>query len=312
MHRADRAALAEKSLRGQDGFEKFYGNIYGERWQRLRTALLAETKPVAFYAGGSEKYFLDVASITAASTLPLENATDVLDMCAAPGGKTLVLASRMKSDAHLTSNDRAMPRVRRLEQTCDSCLPPEVRARVSVTCSDAAKLCKTQNECYDAILLDAPCSSERHVLKDAKELAKWSPARIRQVATLQWSLLSCAFRLLKSGGFLLYSTCAICDDENDKMISRLLERFPTAKLSNEIAASEKNLRFADAHALANESASADASALADASPIANSSAYSGLLPLADKTRFGNIILPDASDGAGPIYFSLIKKAALDK
>lgn len=276
MHRADRAALAEKSLRGEDGFEKYYGNIYGERWQQLRAALLADAHHVAFDAGGAQKYFLDAASVAAARALPLENAADILDMCAAPGGKTLVIASRMKKEARLTSNDRAMPRVRRLTETCDSCLSPEVRARVTVTCADAAKLCKAQGECYDAILLDAPCSSERHVLKDARELAKWSPARIRQVTTLQWSLLSCAFRLLRRGGFLLYSTCAVCDDENDKMISRLLSRFSDAQLAD---AAGKN------------------------------TGHGEYILRADKTPLGNIILPDVCDGAGPIYFSVVKKIA---
>lgn len=230
MHRAERDALLEKTLRGKEGFEKYYGDIYGERWQRLRTALLADTNPVPYDAGGAEKYFMDAASIKAASELPLEKAENILDMCAAPGGKTLVLASRMKNDARLTANDRAVPRVRRLEKTCDDCLSPEVRRRVSVTCSDAAKLCRTQGECYDAILLDAPCSSERHVLKDMKELSKWSPSRIRQVTTLQWSLLSCAFRLLARHGFLVYSTCAINENENEKIIERLVSRFSGVRL----------------------------------------------------------------------------------
>lgn len=276
MHRAERAALAENSLRGEAGFEKYYSEIYGERWQVLRTALLQNTNPISFDAGGKEKYFLDAASVVAASSLPLENAENILDMCAAPGGKTLVLASRMKSDARLTSNDRAVPRVNRLTETCNSCLPDEARKRVTVTCSDAAKMCKKHSECYDAILLDAPCSSERHVLQDEKELAKWSPARIRQVTTLQWSLLSSAYRLLKNGGFILYSTCAINESENDKMIERLLSKFDGVQIRNDLA-NECNC------VLGNE------------------------FPKAVSTKYGNIILPDVSGGAGPIYFSLVCK-----
>lgn len=276
MHRAERAALAENSLRGEAGFEKYYSEIYGERWQALRTALLQNTNPISFDAGGKEKYFLDAASVVAASSLPLENAENILDMCAAPGGKTLVLASRMKSDARLTSNDRAVPRVNRLTETCNSCLPEETRKRVTVTCSDAAKMCKKQSECYDAILLDAPCSSERHVLQDEKELAKWSPARIRQVTTLQWSLLSSAYRLLKNGGFILYSTCAINEGENDKMIERLLSKFDGVRIRND---------------LANEC----------------NSVLGNDFPKAVSTKYGNIILPDVSGGAGPIYFSLVCK-----
>lgn len=274
MHRTERAALSQKKLRGETGFDKFYSGIYGDRWQGLKAALLREANPVRFDAGGEEPYFLDAASLAAASFLPLDEAEKIIDMCAAPGGKTVVLASRMKATAALVANDRSASRVKRLAETCKNCLAPETAERVSVTCCDSAKLCRTQGECYDAILLDAPCSSERHVLCDAKELAKWSEARIRQVTTLQWALLSCAFRLLRRGGFLLYSTCAINQSENDEMLQKLLARFPNSAF------------------LANEKGNNDA----------------GNFDLAaEKTKCGQLVLPDTHSGAGPLYFSLVQK-----
>jgi 16S rRNA (cytosine1407-C5)-methyltransferase len=78
---------------------------------------------------------------------------------------------------------------------------------------------------FDAILVDAPCSSERHVIQNPRALAEWTTARPRSLSGRQWSLLSAAFLLLKSGGSLVYSTCAITPEENDIPVNRLLEKY---------------------------------------------------------------------------------------
>ncbi|MCF0241989.1 MAG: RsmB/NOP family class I SAM-dependent RNA methyltransferase, partial [Treponema sp.] len=154
----------KEKLIGKDAFEKYYSEIYGKRWEALKASFLLESDYVEFkMEGAAESYFLDSASVLAASCLPLENATDILDLCAAPGGKTLVLASRMNSNAHLSSNERSPERKHRLSTVVQNCLPPEISERVKTSCSDGATWCTRQTECFDAILLDAPCSSERHV-----------------------------------------------------------------------------------------------------------------------------------------------------
>ena len=107
---------------------------------------------------------MDKASIIASASLPLDGAESILDMCAAPGGKTLVLASLMPNECHLLANDRSGDRVNRLKKVLDDSLPPNKRNRIDVCCKDAAAMCRANNECFDRILLDAPCSSERHVL----------------------------------------------------------------------------------------------------------------------------------------------------
>jgi 16S rRNA C967 or C1407 C5-methylase (RsmB/RsmF family) len=206
-------------------------------------------------------------------------------MCAAPGGKTIVIASRMDEAAELLSNERSFERRMRLQKSCDSCLPPQIRERVRVINKDGATLCLSNDniEFFDAILLDAPCSSERHVLGDKKYLAEWSPARIKTLAMAQWSLVSSAWRMLKKGGYLLYSTCALNETENDGIIEKLLKKFPDAQIV------EPNLP--------DNPDSAD-----------NIMRFAADLPEYEKTRFGSHILPDAACGAGPIFFSLLKKA----
>ena len=271
-------------LAGAQGFEKFYSDLYGQRWQSLKQAFAAPSDSVEYHVPGSQKsYFLDSASILAALCLPLENATDILDLCAAPGGKTLVLASRMSPDAHLSSNERSPQRKHRLATVVEECLPPEISERITVSCSDGSTWCTRQTECFDSILLDAPCSSERHVIADPKYLSQWSPSRIKTVTTEQWALLSSAYRLLRRGGYLLYSTCALAPQENDLMMERLIKKFQKGE--------EGGFCFTEP--------------APDACRISACADFT--LPVFEKTEYGYQILPDTAGGAGPIYFSLVKK-----
>lgn len=276
----------KKKLQGASGFDEYYSSIYGERWSSLKESFSKESQSVEWKVPGSQKsYFLDSASVLAAVSLPLENSKNILDLCAAPGGKTVVIASRMPSDAVLSSNERSPDRKHRLSVVVQTCLPPEINKNVKVSCSDGSTWCTRQTECFDTILLDAPCSSERHVYNDSKYLNQWSLSRIKTVTTEQWALLSCAFRLLAPGGTLLYSTCALCPQENDEMIRRLIKKFNKEKETFTFL--EPNLQ------------NIDLSTFSDVK-----------LPEFERTEFGYQILPDKSNGAGPIYFCLIKKQIL--
>lgn len=274
----------KEKLFGADGFEKYYCELYGERWQVLKDSFAGEGSSVEYHVTGAEKsYFLDSASVLAALSLPLENATDLLDLCAAPGGKTLVLASRMSAEAKLSSNERSPERKHRLSTVVQTCLPSEISERVITSCSDGATWCTRQNECFDRILLDAPCSSERHVIADPKYLNNWSPSRIKTVTTEQWALLSSAYRLLRTEGILLYSTCALCTQENDEMIERLYKKFNKDGTAFSLLEPEPHLEEISAFVQKLE------------------------LPGFEKTKYGYMIMPDKQNGAGPIYFSIIRK-----
>ncbi len=274
----------KKTLHGAEAFEQYYSALYGDRWAGLKESLLKESEPVPLNAGGERTYYLDAASIKAAVSLPLKGAKNILDMCAAPGGKTLVLARVMDCDASLVSNERSFERKQRLFKVCDEHLPSDVRERVCVTCGDGAVLCQKAGLSYDRILLDAPCSSERHVLCDEKYLGQWSPARIKTLSIAQWALLSSAFRLLNQGGFLLYSTCALSTSENDDVIEKLLKKFK------------------DSVSIQNPSDYIDEKEILSDTKLSDC-----VLPEAEKTKYGFHILPDAQKGAGPIYYCLIKK-----
>lgn len=274
----------KEKLFGAEGFEQYYGQLYGDRWQALKESFAGEGSAVEYKIPGSQQsYFLDSASVLAALCLPLENAENLLDLCAAPGGKTLVLASRMPQDAKLSSNERSPERKHRLATVVQTCLPAEISERVITSCSDGATWCTRQSECFDHILLDAPCSSERHVIADPKYLNTWSPSRIKTVTTEQWALLSSAYRLLSPQGILLYSTCALCPEENDGMIERLYKKFNKDGSAFSLLEPDPDLNEVSAFA------------------------PSLTLPGFEKTQYGYMIMPDRQNGAGPIYFSIIRK-----
>ncbi len=169
-------------------------------------------------------YVMDPASILPARALPLEGAKNVLDLCAAPGGKALILAERAPPDAELTLNDRSSDRVERLRQVLKDYTPPSVRARTRVTREDGRLIFRKYPSVFDGVLLDAPCSSEAHVALDPSALADWSEARVERLAKEQYALITSALGAVRSGGFLVYSTCALAPAENDLVLSRLLER----------------------------------------------------------------------------------------
>ena len=281
----------EDDKRGPLGFEKYYSTLFTEGWNELKESLLQEPKYVQVEYSGCRPYFMDAASVCAALCLPVSNTDDVLDLCAAPGGKTLILAGNLRPEANFISNERSPERKNRLCKVISESLPQSISGRIQVKCSDGSTWCRTETECFDSILLDAPCSSERHVLKDSKYLEQWSPARIKNLSMEQWSLLSCAWRLLRNGGHLLYSTCALSPDENDRVVSRLFKKFDDANLVKE---EEIRLIFEQ-----------NLKGLQDKCP-----GIAGLEEILDgavKTECGFHLLPHKTQGSGPIYFSLLKK-----
>ena len=264
-------AKAEKAS-GEERFEQYYGEIYGSRWPVLREALLKETNPVSLSEKLKEPYYMDKASILAASMLPISENNTVLDMCAAPGGKTLSIALRLNGNGKLISNDRSASRRNRLISVLDTCLSPELRAIVKVTGHDSTTWSLHEKDTYDRVLLDAPCSSERHVLTDKKALAIWSPNRPKQLAIQQFAMLAAALDAAKDDAYILYSTCSICPLENEMIIEKLLRK--------------RQGRFEEVD-------------LKGLHPELNDSAES--------LSHGYIVLPDVQDGAGPLYFCLIRK-----
>lgn len=216
--------MADDKQRRRDAFDAFYLNIWKERYPSLKEALLKDAAPIPFSDNLKMPYYLDRASIIAASALPLEAGDRILDMCASPGGKTLVLYSRGLGEVTITANDRSQARVQRLKAVIKEHVPEDRQHTIEITCKDGADAALSRRAFYDAVLLDAPCSSERHVLQSEKHLAMWSPSRPKRLAGEQFTLLSAAFEAVKVGGYMLYSTCSINSAEDEKVVAKLFLR----------------------------------------------------------------------------------------
>jgi 16S rRNA (cytosine1407-C5)-methyltransferase len=253
-------------------FEAYYRRLYGSRWEGLRKSLLEPAAVEPYSAGLKAPYKLDRASVLAALSLRLPDGAPgetVLDACAAPGGKSLVIASRLEKGTRLLSNELSGERRRRLVKVLNEHLDEEKRGLVTVSGFDAAALGgrKSERGRFAGALLDAPCSSERHVLADARALSRWKAARPRFLAGRQWALLSSAFLVLSPGASLVYATCALSEEENDGVAARLLKKYGGALVLDEPDFQE-----------------------------------------GEKTRFGRIILPDEWDGMGPMYVARFRKS----
>ena len=250
-------------------FFDYFSNLFGERWPALLESLKGEGCATELRFGeGFEPYYLDEASVFAAESLGVVPGDRVLDMCAAPGGKSLVLASGLKGEGSLQSNDRSPDRRIRLSHVLENSLPEQWRSVISVTGYDGVKFGMHKKECYDRILLDAPCSSDRHVLNAPEHLKVWSVKRVMRLAVEQGSLLASAVDALAPGGTLIYSTCALSPMENDDVVKKILKKRPAMRLDEieEIPAG------------------------------------------ADRTECGVHILPDHAEGRGPIYCARLVKS----
>lgn len=160
--------------------------------------------------------------VTALIKDQLSPLTTVLDVAAAPGSKTTQIAASMCNHGALVANEFSASRIKGLYSNIQRC---GVR-NVALTNFDGRVFGGWLPEQFDAILLDAPCSGEGTVRKDADAMNNWSMASVHDIAVTQKDLIESAFHALKPGGVLVYSTCTLNLEENQQVCHHLLEAFP--------------------------------------------------------------------------------------
>ena len=151
----------------------------------------------------------------------LTDATHVLDMASAPGSKTSQLAALMNNHGVLVANELSSSRLKVLSAT----LKRMGVGNCALSHFDGAIFGDYMYECFDSILLDAPCSGEGTVRKDADALKNWSIESNIDIAKVQKNLIKSAFYALKPGGTLVYSTCTLTPLENQQVCEYLLTEF---------------------------------------------------------------------------------------
>ncbi|KAJ3038103.1 NOL1/NOP2/Sun domain member 3 [Rhizophlyctis rosea] len=216
-------------------------------------------------------YLLDAASILATEALQLHPTHTVLDMCAAPGGKSLCIAQRLGPSGTLHSNEPNPDRRKRLRSALMDYIPRDIfESRIKVTGYDASRASTFPDDTFDRVLVDAPCSSERHLLHNMAELETWSPSRTKTLAKKQVLLLLEALRAAKAeGGLVVYATCSLSKEENDRVVSKGLRKARKAGMGVEVC--------------------------------------TGRYEIGEKTKKGWIVLPDRVGRWGPLYFCVMRR-----
>lgn len=325
----------------EDAFEAYFSGLYGARWEALRRALAEDEKNYAAIAaaatsdGPEQKeaaaYFLDAASQEAARGIyrlvraAAENlggadaqnsVIKILDMCAAPGGKILSVLECIATEKYeaecetnkpaawdIRINDSSPARASRLRENMRRYAAHHARASIRIECKNGALYGKTHPDYFDAVIVDAPCSSERYLIRRqeaaqkssdkslgashkkysgpfkkqyaADGTAAWSAKRSARNAAEQTSLLCAAADCCKPGGLICYLTCSINPEENERVLARVLTK--------------RSVRIVSAEALFTAAATTAA-----------------LMP--ENTPEGYAyIFPDTSNGSGPLFAAVLQK-----
>ncbi len=179
-------------------------------------------------------YIMDAASMVTTSFLDLKEDDLVLDMCAAPGGKTISLALKFPN-TRIIANDLSSQRSLVLSQNIEHM----GIGNVMVTNNDFHNYRDSLKNKFDVILLDAPCSGSAMFRKMDEMRNDWSYEKVKFHSLLQKTLIETAYLLLKPGGTIVYSTCSFSYEEDEEVVLDLLANHPDCK----VIPIEKDRRF---------------------------------------------------------------------
>ena len=177
----------------------------------------ADTRPGKSSLHEAGAYYIQEPSAMAvAELLGVLPGETVLDLCAAPGGKSTQVAGKLCQTGFLVSNEIHPARAKILSQNIErmgvgNCV---------VTNEDSGRLVSYFPEFFDRIVVDAPCSGEGMFRKDQQAREEWSPDNVKLCASRQAEILDRAAAMLKPGGYLVYSTCTFSREENEESILR--------------------------------------------------------------------------------------------
>lgn len=171
-------------------------------------------------------YLQEPSAASAVSLLDVQKGDKVLDLCAAPGGKSTQIAAALEGTGILWSNELVRNRASVLLSNIERM---GVRNAVVSSCYPET-LCSRLAGCFDKILVDAPCSGEGMFRKDPDAQKEWSIEHVRACAVRQLQILNSAKNALRPGGILVYSTCTFSHEENEGVLSQFLEDNPDFEL----------------------------------------------------------------------------------
>ncbi|CAL1544947.1 unnamed protein product [Lymnaea stagnalis] len=225
-------------------------------------------------------YLMDAASVMPVLALDVQPRDNVLDLCAAPGGKTFTILQSLdlESGGSLICNDLSQSRLNRLKNVLSSHFPPDISEQVVITKKNGIE---ALTPVFDKVLVDVPCNADRHVVtEDDNNLFKISRTHERlSLMEIQKELLLSAIKSCVRGGTIVYSTCTLSPAQNDGVIQAALEElWETSEI---------------------EVAVEDLTSLADL--------FQDVFKFHKQSKYGKVILPNLLNNFGPSYFAKLKR-----
>jgi NOL1/NOP2/sun family putative RNA methylase len=191
-------------------------------WAHSAFLLESDEKPGKHpYHQAGLYYLQDPSAMAPAELLAPQPGERVLDLAAAPGGKTTHLAALMQGRGLLLANEIKTKRIGHLAQNMERW----GAGNVVITNETPENLADHFGPFFDRVLVDAPCSGEGMFRKDMGARADWSLEMVQGCAVRQGNILRVAGKLVRPGGLLLYSTCTFAPEENESVIAGFLEEF---------------------------------------------------------------------------------------
>lgn len=171
-------------------------------------------------------YLQEPSAMVPIAALNIRPGMRVLDLCAAPGGKSGGIAAHLAGRGLLVANELAPGRAKTLRYNLERLGV----TNAAVTCARPDVLCEALHGFFDAVLVDAPCSGEGMFRKDTNAIAEWSPAHVLSCAQRQKAILESAAKAVAGGGALVYSTCTFSPEENEGVVEAFCASHPAFSL----------------------------------------------------------------------------------
>lgn len=164
-------------------------------------------------------YFQEPSAMSAVEGLPIEEGDRILDLCAAPGGKSTQAGAKLNGSGLIVSNEIVKKRADILSENIERI----GLTNAIVTNETPQRLSEKYPSFFDKIIVDAPCSGEGMFRKEPQAIEEWSVEHTVSCGIRQRHILDCAVKMLKPNGMLIYSTCTFAPEENEKIASYLID-----------------------------------------------------------------------------------------
>lgn len=229
-----KSTLRLNNLKGYttDLFEKDFSKELFEKidWVENAYKIIGEKSSITNSQQFQERkiYVQNASSLLPVLALAPKPKENILNMCAAPGGKLIFTAQLVNNDAYITANDADHLRVGNMKKLCE-----QYSAQIDSFYSQPAQFLTKHLEpnSFDKVLIDAPCSGEGLIdLDNEKSLNFWSIKKVKRLSKLQKQIIEEGYKLLKPGGTLVYSTCTLSPEENEEVIDNLIQKHEDIKI----------------------------------------------------------------------------------